>query len=324
LIQRDAKIFIAGHQGMVGSAIFRELKLRGYENIIVKSKAELDLTNQDQVKIFFDRERPKVVFMAAAKVGGIYANNSYPADFIYQNLMIEINIIHQSFISAVDRLLFLGSSCIYPKLSSQPINEDNLLTGPLEPTNEPYAIAKIAGIKLCESYNRQYKKDFRSVMPTNLYGFGDNYESENSHVIPSLIRRFHEAKVTGSPSVIVWGTGAPKREFLFVDDLANACIFIMNLDAEVFARNRNPMQSHINIGYGEDISISDLSLAIKLTVGYEGKIIFDNSKPDGSPRKLIDSGIIKRLGWSPSTNLMDGLESTYKDFLDHYNELRMD
>ena len=309
---------------MVGSAIFRELKLRGYENIIVKSKAELDLTNQDQVKIFFDRERPKVVFMAAAKVGGIYANNSYPADFIYQNLMIEINIIHQSFISAVDRLLFLGSSCIYPKLSSQPINEDNLLTGPLEPTNEPYAIAKIAGIKLCESYNRQYKKDFRSVMPTNLYGFGDNYESENSHVIPSLIRRFHEAKVTGSPSVIVWGTGAPKREFLFVDDLANACIFIMNLDAEVFARNRNPMQSHINIGYGEDISISDLSLAIKLTVGYEGKIIFDNSKPDGSPRKLIDSGIIKRLGWSPSTNLMDGLESTYKDFLDHYNELRMD
>lgn len=303
---------------MVGSAIFRLLTLNGYNNIIKKSRSELDLTNQDQVRKFFDLERPDIVFMAAAKVGGIYANNSYPADFIYQNLMIESNLIHQSYFYEIDRLLFLGSSCIYPKLSDQPISENKLLTGSLELTNEPYAVAKIAGIKLCESYNRQYKTDFRSVMPTNLYGIGDSYHSENSHVIPSLIKRFHEAKIKKKSSVTIWGSGLPRREFLYVDDLAKACIFIMNLDREVYMRNINPMQSHINIGYGEDISIADLALIIKDIVGYSGEILFDKTMPDGSVRKLLDSSLIKSLGWTPSTNLIDGLNSTYLDFINRY------
>lgn len=303
---------------MVGSAIHRFLILSGYKNIITKSKAELDLTNQNQVQNFFDTLRPDIVFLAAAKVGGIHANNTYPADFIYQNLMIESNVIHQSWLFRVDRLIFLGSSCIYPKVSDQPITEDKLLTGLLEPTNEPYAIAKISGIKLCESYNRQYKTDFRSIMPTNLYGAGDNYHSENSHVIPSLIKRFHEAKVKKKSSVSIWGSGSPLREFLFVDDLAKACVFIMNLSKDIYTQNINPMQSHINVGYGEEISIADLALTIKEIVGYSGKVVFDSTKPDGSPRKLLDSSLIKKLGWTPSTNLIDGLKSTYNDYLNNY------
>ena len=306
---------------MVGSAIVRTLQAKGYNNIITRSHDELDLCNQAHVKAFFEREKIDQVYLAAAKVGGIFANNTFPAEFIYQNLMIEANVIHQAFVSGVKKILFLGSSCIYPKLASQPMTEDALLTGMLESTNEPYAIAKIAGIKLCESYNRQYGQshgvDYRSVMPTNLYGPGDNYHPENSHVIPALIRRFHEAKVNNNSEVIVWGTGTPRREFLYVDDMAQASIFIMRMDKNVLSQNTGPMQSHINVGYSSDISIADLAKSIAEVVGFQGRIVFDSTKPDGSPRKLMNSRKLTQLGWFPKVVLAEGLETTYKDFIDH-------
>ena len=315
----DQKIYVAGHRGMVGSAIVRKLVRVGYKNIITKTHAELDLTNQASVKDFFEKERPHQVYLAAAKVGGIHANNTYPAEFIYQNLMIEANVIHQAFNAGVKKLLFLGSSCIYPKLAPQPMAEDALLTGKLEPTNEPYAIAKIAGIKLCESYNRQYEKshgiDYRAVMPTNLYGPGDNYHSENSHVIPALIRRFHEAKINNLPEVAIWGDGTPRREFLFVDDLAIACLHVMNLEKSIYDQYIEPMQSHINVGCGEDATISELAQQIASVVGYLGAIRSDITKLDGSPRKLLNSKLINSLGWMSSVALKDGLQKAYDDFL---------
>lgn len=314
----NQKIYVAGHRGMVGSAIVRALHANGYANVITRSHDELDLCNQADVKTFFEQERPDQVYLAAAKVGGIYANNTFPAEFIYQNLMIEANVIHQAFSSGVKKLLLLGSSCIYPRLASQPMTEDALLTGALEPTNEPYAIAKIAGIKLCESYNRQYGHshsiDYRSVMPTNLYGPGDNYHPENSHVIPSLIRRFHEAKVSNVSEVQIWGTGTPKREFLYVDDMAEASIFVMRLDKIALNQNTSPMQSHINVGYGSDIAIADLAKLIAQVVGYQGNVIFDPSKPNGAPRKLIDSKKLNAFGWNPKIGLADGLKLAYSDF----------
>jgi len=316
LIKKEQKIFVAGHRGMVGSSILRALKSEGYKNVIIKNKNELDLTIQSEVEAFFNLEKPELVFLAAAKVGGIYANNTYPADFIYQNLMIESNVIHQSWRSGVKRLLFLGSSCAYPKFTEQPIPEHALLSGSLEPTNEPYAIAKIAGIKLCESYNRQYGVDFRSLMPCNLYGSGDNYHSENSHVIPGLIWRFHEAKFANLDSVIIWGSGLPQREFLYVDDLANASLFIMNLDKELYYSKIFTMQSHINVGFGSDISIYDLTMLIKDIVGFEGKIIFDKTKPDGTQNKLMDSSLIKSFGWAPKIYLKAGLKLAYSNFLE--------
>jgi GDP-L-fucose synthase len=312
------KIYVAGHRGMVGSAIVRTLQAQGYTNIIGRAHAELDLTNQAQVASFFELERPDQVYLAAAKVGGIHANNAYPAEFIYDNLMVQNNVIHQAFRAGVKRLLFLGSSCIYPKLAPQPMSEDSLLTGKLEPTNEPYAIAKIAGIKLCESYNRQYGQshgiDYRSVMPTNLYGPGDNYHPENSHVIPALIRRFHEAKVSNAPEVIIWGTGSPRREFLYVDDMAAASIFVMELDKNIYDQHTEPMQSHINVGFGSDVTIAELAKAVGEAVGYQGKIGFDPTKPDGAPRKWMDSGKLNRLGWSIRTELKSGLQLAYSDF----------
>lgn len=304
---------------MVGSAIIRTLHQQGQTNIIVRSRTELDLTNQTAVNTFFASEQPNQVYLAAAKVGGIHANDTYPAEFIYQNLMIQANIIHAAFCNKVKRLLFLGSSCIYPRLASQPMRENTLLTGLLEPTNEPYAIAKIAGIKLCESYNRQYGTshgiDYRSVMPTNLYGPGDNYHPENSHVIPALIRRFHEAKVNNSSIISIWGTGKPKREFLYVDDMAAACIHVMNLDKAIYNQHTQPMLSHINVGCGYDITIKELAETISKIIGYNGKITFDSSKPDGTPRKLMDSSRIKALGWQPQVDLMTGLQFAYTDFL---------
>ncbi|OZA07337.1 MAG: GDP-fucose synthetase, partial [Polynucleobacter sp. 24-46-87] len=279
----NQKIYVAGHRGMVGSAIVRNLKAKGYDNIVTRTHAELDLTNQQAVKEFFQSERPDQVYLAAAKVGGIHANNTFPAEFIYQNLMMEANVIHQAFVSGVKKLLFLGSSCIYPKLAPQPMSESALLTGTLEPTNEPYAIAKIAGIKLCESYNRQYGKshniDYRSVMPTNLYGPGDSYHPENSHVIPALIRRFHEAKLGNAPEVVIWGTGTPKREFLYVDDMAAASVFVMDLNKSIYDQHTEPMQSHINVGFGSDVTIAELASAVAKATGYQGKISFDPSKP---------------------------------------------
>jgi GDP-L-fucose synthase len=279
----------------------------------------MDLTDQQAVKTFFEQEKPDQVYLAAAKVGGIHANNTYPAEFIYDNLMVQNNVIHQAFMNGVKKLLFLGSSCIYPKLATQPMAEDALLTGKLEPTNEPYAIAKIAGIKMCESYNRQYGKshgvDYRSVMPTNLYGPGDNYHPENSHVIPALIRRFHEAKVSNAPEVVIWGTGTPRREFLYVDDMAAASVFVMQLDKVTYDSQTQPMQSHINVGYGDDISIAQLADAIAKATGYHGKISFDPTKPDGSPRKWMDSGRLNRLGWKPVVELEKGLFNAYLEFL---------
>jgi len=314
----NSKIYVAGHRGMVGSAIVRNLNAKGFTNIITRTHSELDLTNQAAVKDFFETEKPDQVYLAAAKVGGIYANNTFPAEFIYQNLMMEANIIHQAFVHGVKKLLFLGSSCIYPKLAPQPMSEDALLTGKLESTNEPYAIAKIAGIKLCESYNRQHGQshglDYRSVMPTNLYGPGDNYHPENSHVIPALIRRFHEAKVSNAPEVVIWGTGTPRREFLYVDDMAAASVFVMELDKKTYDQQTEPMQSHINVGFGSDVTINELAHAVASATGYQGGISFDPSKPDGSPRKWMDSGRLNKLGWSARTDLVRGLGLAYADF----------
>jgi len=313
------KIFIAGHRGMVGSAILRKLALDPNIEIVTRNRTELDLTNQSAVDAFFAESSFDQVYLAAAKVGGIHANNTYPAEFIYENLVIEANIIHSAFRHGVKKLLFLGSSCIYPKLADQPMPEEALLTGSLECTNEPYAIAKIAGIKLCESYNRQYGNshgiDYRSVMPTNLYGPGDNYHPENSHVIPALIRRFHEAKVNDAPEVAIWGSGTPKREFLHVDDMAAASIHVMNLESDLYQQYTQPMLSHINVGYGSDVSIAELAVLIGQTVGYKGRIVYDSSKPDGTPRKLMDSSRLNALGWQAQITLEEGLVSAYKDFL---------
>ena len=322
-MNRMSKIYVSGHRGMVGSAIVRRLEADGFNNIVVRTHDELDLTNQDAVNAFFKEERPDQFYLAAARVGGIHANNIYPAEFIYQNLMMEANTIHAAWKHGVHKLLFLGSSCIYPKLAEQPMLEDALLTASLEPTNEPYAIAKIAGIKLCESYNRQYGVDYRSVMPTNLYGPGDNYHPENSHVIPALIRRFHEAKVLSKPDVIIWGTGTPRREFLYVDDMATASIHVMNLAKGVYDKYTSPIQSHINVGYGDDVTIADLAQALSDVIGYSGEIKFDTSKPDGTPRKLMDSGRLNSLGWKPLVNLQNGLKKAYADFMVHADNLRM-
>lgn len=318
----QSKIYVAGHRGMVGSAIVRNLEAKGFTSIVTRTHAELDLTNQAAVKDFFETEKPDQVYLAAAKVGGIYANNTFPAEFIYQNLMMEANIIHQAYVHGVKKLLFLGSSCIYPKLAPQPISEDALLTGKLESTNEPYAIAKIAGIKLCESYNRQYGQssgiDYRSVMPTNLYGPGDNYHPENSHVIPALIRRFHEAKIANAPEAVIWGTGTPRREFLYVDDMAAASVFVMELDKKTYDQQTEGMQSHINVGFGSDVTIAELAKAVGQAVGYEGTISFDTSKPDGTPRKWMDSTRINHLGWKAHVNLEAGLRQAYLDFCEKY------
>jgi GDP-L-fucose synthase len=315
----NQKIYVAGHRGMVGSAIVRNLEANGFNNIVTKTHAELDLTNQAAVQEFFKSERPDQVYLAAAKVGGIHANNTYPAEFIYDNLMVQNNVIHQAFLNGVKRLLFLGSSCIYPKLAPQPMSEDALLTGKLEATNEPYATAKIAGIKMCESYNRQYGAshgvDYRSVMPTNLYGPGDNYHPENSHVIPALIRRFDEAKVSDAPEVVIWGTGTARREFLYVDDMAEASVFVMQLDKKIYDSQTQPMQSYINVGFGSDVTIKELAQAVASATGYKGKISFDPSKPDGSPRKWMDSGRLNRLGWNAKIALDEGLIMAYEDML---------
>jgi GDP-L-fucose synthase len=313
------RIYVAGHRGMVGSAIVRALRARGACEIVTRTHAELDLTEQSAVRSFFEAQRPEQVYLAAARVGGIHANNTYPAEFIYENLMIEANVIEAAFRSGVKRLLFLGSTCIYPKMAPQPMREDALLTGPLEATNEPYAIAKITGIKLCESFNRQYGAshgvDFRSVMPTNLYGPGDNYHPENSHVIPALIRRFHEARLRATSAVTVWGTGSPRREFLHADDLAQACLFVMELDRATYARHTQPMLSHINVGSGSDLSIAELAAVIARVVGYQGRIEFDTSKPDGTPRKWLDSSRLTKLGWRPGIDFEQGLRGAYQDFL---------
>lgn len=318
------KIYVAGHRGMVGSAIVRRLNALGQTNVVTRTHTELDLTDQRAVHQFFADEKPTEVYLAAAKVGGILANNTMPAEFIYENLMVQANVIHAAHLNSTCKLLFLGSSCIYPRMAQQPMAEASLLTGTLEPTNEPYAIAKIAGIKLCESYNRQYRAshgtDYRSVMPTNLYGTGDNYHAENSHVLPALIRRIHEAKVNGAENVTIWGTGTPKREFLFVDDMAAASVHIMNLPYEIYAANVQPMHSHINVGVGEDMSILDLAHVIKRIVGFEGKIKTDPSKPDGTPRKLMDVTRMKGLGWEPVISLKRGIQIAYEDFKNNHME----
>jgi GDP-L-fucose synthase len=308
------RIYVAGHRGMVGSAIVRALRQRGYRDIVTRSHADLDLTDQSQVKAFFESESVDEVYLAAARVGGIHANGTYPAEFIYQNMMMEANVVHQAWRNGVRKLLFLGSSCIYPRLSEQPIKESSLLTGLLEPTNEPYAIAKIAGIKLCESYNRQYGTDYRCVMPTNLYGPGDNYHPENSHVLPALIRRFHEAKENDAESVVIWGTGTPRREFLYVDDMADASIHVMGLDRTTYDASTTPALSHINVGTGEDITICEAAEMIRAVTGYEGKIEFNPGKPDGSPRKLLDTTKLSALGWEAKMHLREGLAVTYAAF----------
>ena len=316
------RVFVAGHQGMVGSAIVRALEKAGDAEIITRTRSELDLLDQAAVFRFFNQHAVDEVYLAAAKVGGIWANNTYPAEFIYQNLIIEANIIHGAFQAGVRKLLFLGSSCIYPKLAEQPIAESSLLQGALEPTNEPYAIAKIAGIKLCESYNRQYGTDYRSVMPTNLYGINDNFHPENSHVVPALLRRFHEAKMQDLPSVTVWGSGSPMREFLYVDDMAGACLHVMNLPKEVYGEHVLPMSSHINVGTGKDCTIRELANTIARAVGYQGDILWDTSKPDGTPRKLLDVSLLKRLGWQYSVELDEGIERTYQWFLQNQEKFR--
>ena len=319
---KQVKIYVAGHRGMVGSAIIRELAKQGQTNIVVRTHAELDLTDQQAVRTFFETEKPDQVYLAAAKVGGIHANNTYPAEFIYQNLMMEANIIHEAYKHGVQKLLFLGSSCIYPKLVEQPMKEQALLTGILESTNEPYAIAKIAGIKLCESYNRQYGVDYRSVMPTNLYGVGDNYHPENSHVIPALIRRFHEAKMSNAPEVVIWGSGSPMREFLYVDDMAAASVYVMNLDKGIYDQHTEPMLSHINVGFGSDVTIKALAQTISAVVGYQGRIGFDITKPDGTARKLMNSERLNSLGWRAQVDLKEGLTKAYQDYLANSEALR--
>jgi len=319
-MEKSSKIYIAGHRGMVGSAIVRQLEARqqageGLE-ILTRTHAELDLCNQSAVHDFMAEQCPDTVIMAAAKVGGIHANNTYPADFIYDNLMIECNLIHQAWSVGVQRLLFLGSSCIYPRQAEQPMSEQALLTGRLEPTNEPYAIAKIAGIKLCESYNRQYGIDYRSVMPTNLYGPGDNFHPENSHVVPALIRRFHAAVQEGAAEVVIWGSGTPFREFLHVDDMAAASLFVLDLPADIYAANTQPMLSHINVGSGQEVSIAELARLVAEVTGFAGEIRFDTSKPDGAPRKLMDSSRLAGMGWTSSIHLRDGLANAFQYFLD--------
>jgi len=309
------RIYIAGHRGMVGGAILRQLQARGTDTLITRTSAELDLTDQRAVRDFFQTEQPDAVILAAAKVGGIVANNSYPAQFIYENLMMECNVIHQAYQAGVQHLLQLGSSCIYPREAPQPMAENALLTGVLEPTNEPYAIAKIAGIKLCESYNRQYGTDYRSVMPTNLYGPGDNFHPENSHVLPALIRRFHQAAQDGTPKVVIWGSGKPMREFLHVDDMAAASLFVMGLDADTYARETQPMLSHINVGSGTDVTIRALAETVAKVTGFTGQLGFDTSKPDGAPRKLMDVSRLARLGWTASIPLEQGIRDTYDWFL---------
>lgn len=322
MIDKTSRIYVAGHRGMVGSAIVRQLQAAGYRNILTRSHSELDLTDQTAVRDFMQSEKPDQVILAAAKVGGIHANNEYPAEFIYQNLMIEANVIQQAWSAGCRKLLFLGSSCIYPKFAEQPMQESALLTGVLEPTNEPYAIAKIAGIKLCESYNRQYGTDYRSVMPTNLYGENDNFHLENSHVIPAMIRKFHDAKIGGADTVTLWGTGAAMREFLHVDDMAAACIHVMNLPEADCHTATSPMLSHINVGTGEDITIRQLAETIKRVVGFTGEIIWDSSKPDGTPRKLMDNTKLRSLGWMPSVDLETGLQVTYEWFIEHQGRFK--
>nr|WP_303621782.1 GDP-L-fucose synthase [Providencia rettgeri] len=319
---REKKVFVAGHNGMVGSAIIRQLQDRNDIELITKSRRELDLTNQVAVDNFFAQNKIDEVYLAAAKVGGIHANNTYPADFIYENLIMECNIIHSAHKYNVQHLLFLGSSCIYPKLATQPMSESALLTGVLESTNEPYAIAKIAGIKLCESYNRQYGRDYRSVMPTNLYGENDNFHPENSHVIPALMRRFHEAKLNNDEKVVVWGTGTPMREFLYVDDMAAASVYVMELDKDIYQTNTQSMLSHVNVGTGVDCTIREMAEAMAQVVGFKGKVLFDSTKPDGTPRKLMDVSRLKSLGWAYSVELEDGLSKTYQWFLQNQHNFR--
>ena len=319
---KKTRIFVAGHRGMVGSALVRQLSKRADVELVLRSRQELNLLSQQEVEQFFQTEKLDQVYLAAAKVGGIHANNTYPADFIYQNLMIECNVIHSSYRAGVNRLLFLGSSCIYPKLAQQPMAESELLQGSLETTNEPYAIAKIAGIKLCESYNRQFGTQYRSVMPTNLYGIHDNFHPENSHVIPALMRRFHEAKVNGEQQVTVWGSGKPLREFLNVDDMAAASIHVMELEDSIYQQFVSPMLSHINVGTGTDCSIAQLAELMAEVVGFTGKIVFDPSKPDGTPRKLLDVSRLKRLGWEPKISLPEGLKATYAWFVENQADFR--
>jgi len=329
-MNKSAKIYVAGHRGLVGSAIVKALLAKGYSNLVTRPHTELDLTAQTAVIEFFAKEKPEYVFLAAAKVGGIYVNNTYPAEFIHENLAIQTNVIHQSYVHGVKRLLFLGSSCIYPKLAPQPINEEHLLTGSLEPTNRPYALAKIAGIEMCWSYNRQYGTQFLAAMPTNLYGPGDNYHPENSHVIPALIRKFHEAKLNNQPQVTVWGTGTPKREFLYNQDMADACVFLMELgnnhfqpllgsDESVSGKFQPPL---INVGYGSDITIKELAEIVQKVIGYKGKIQFDRSKPNGAPRKLMDSTILQQAGWHPKISIESGLEIAYQDFLNTLKQMQ--
>ena len=318
----DQCVFVAGHRGMVGSAIVRRLQALGYRNILTAGRDVVDLVDQQAVQRFFDERAIDQVYLAAARVGGIHANNTYPAEFIYQNLMIEANLVHAAHAHGVQRLLFLGSSCIYPKLAEQPMREEALLTGVLEPTNEPYAIAKIAGIKLCESYNRQYGRDFRSVMPTNLYGPGDNYHPENSHVIPALLRRFHEAVQRGDREVVIWGSGTPRREFLHVDDMAAACVHVMELDEAVLRDHTRPMLSHINVGTGEDCTIRELAETVARVTGFTGRLVFDTDKPDGAPRKLLDVSRLAALGWRPQIGLEEGLRDAYAWFVENRADVR--
>ena len=321
-MKKESKIYVAGHRGMVGSAIIRQLRAQGYENIITRSRHELDLCSQNAVADFFQKEKPDVVYLAAAKVGGIHANNSYPAQFIYENLMIESNIIHQAYLNGVQKLLFLGSSCIYPKMATQPMVESELLNGYLEPTNEPYAIAKIAGIKLCESYNRQYGVDYRSAMPTNLYGTNDNFHPENSHVIPAMMRRFHEAVEKGSNEVVIWGSGKPMREFLHVDDMAAASIYICHLKRQIYDEFTDERCSHINVGTGIDCTIRELAETLARVTNFQGELSFDSSKPDGTPRKLMQVERLKKLGWTASIHLEEGLKQTYEWFKENALYLR--
>jgi len=321
-MDKNAKIYVAGHRGLVGAAIIRQLEASEFSNVVTRTHSELDLCNQSAVQDFFAEQKPDYVILAAAKVGGIHANNTYPAEFIYQNMMIEANVVDASYKNNVKRLLFLGSSCIYPKLAEQPMREEALLTSALEETNEPYAVAKIAGIKLCESYNRQYGTDYRSVMPTNLYGQGDNFHPENSHVIPALIRRFHEAKCRGDTEVSVWGSGNAQREFLHVDDMAAASLFVLQLDADTYRANTREMLSHINVGTGEDCSIREMAGTVKRVVGFEGELVFDASKPDGPPRKLLDVSRLRAMGWKSGITLEQGLAATYRWFIENEDSLR--